>query len=180
VTQTIASTLKSAGYDNPAYVTRQSCFLVRGAGNAAKTALYVAHANLLAYAATINVTAVGQATSSYTYSGANGSATVAALSDQLSLIVVLNTAVGTASVSLQTTSYGPWTVSGAFLSSGTYTNQVGQNQQIQLNTNTGTGGLGGILIPEGAQFFFQGGTDTTAVESITMDFNIQPLAAVPA
>jgi hypothetical protein len=180
VTQTIASTLKSMGYDNPAYVTRQSVFLQHAAGAAGTTVKYVAHANLIAYSATINVLAVGQATSSYTFSGANGSATVAALSDQLSLIVVTNTASGTASVLLSTSSYGPWTVTGNFLSSGTYTNQVGQSQQIQLNTNTGTGGLGGIVIPEGSLFYFQSGTDTTAAESITMDFNIQPLAAVAA
>jgi hypothetical protein len=175
----IASTLKSAGYDNPAYVTRQAAFLVRGAGAAAVSAKYVAHANLLLYAATVYSQVVGNATSSYTFTGVNGSATVAALSDQLSLIVVVNTG-GTGSVALATTSYGPWVVTGAYLNTGTYTNQIGQNQQLQLNTNSGTAGLGGILVPEGAVFFVQGGTDTGAIESVTIDYNIQPIAAVPA
>ena len=176
---TIASTLKSAGYDNPAYVTRQSVFLLRAAGAAGVSAKYVAHANLLAYALTINSIAVGNATSSYTFTGVNGSATVAALSDQLSLIVVQNTG-GTGSVALSTTSYGPWVVTGAYLNTGTYTNQIGQTQQIQINTNSGTAGLGGVLIPEGALFYVQGGTDTGASEAVTIDYNIQPLAAVPA
>lgn len=127
------------------------------------------------------MTVVGNATSSYTFTGANGSATVAALSDQLSLYVVTNTSTGTASVSLTTATYGPWVVTGQYLASGTYTNQIGQTQQLQLQgTASGTAALGGILIPEGSLFYFQGGTDTGATESITMDYNIQPLAAVPA
>lgn len=176
-----ASTSKSMGYDNPAYVTRQAAFLQRLAGNAAASLKYVAHANLLAYAATISVTAVGNATSSYTFTGANGSATVAALSDQISLYVVTNTSSGTASVSLSTATYGPWVVTGQFLSSGTYTNQVGQTQQFQLQgTASGAAALGGILIPEGSLFYVQGGTDTGATAAVTIDYNIQPLAAVAA
>lgn len=176
-----ASTFKSMGYDHPSYTTRQAAFFVRPSGAAGVSAKYVAHANLLAYAATICVTAVGNATSSYTFTGVNGSATVAALSDQISLYVVQNTSVGTASVSLSTATYGPWVVTGQFLSSGTYTNQIGQTQQLQLQgTASGTAGLGGVLIPEGALFYFQGGTDVTAVESITLDYNIQPLGAVAA
>jgi hypothetical protein len=176
----IPSTLKSMGYDNPSYVTRQSAFFVRAAGANGVTAKYAAHANLVAYALTLQVTAIGNATSSYTFTGVNGSATVAAVSDQLSLYVVTNTSTGTASVSLSTATYGPFVVTGQYLASGTYTNQVGQTQQIQLNTNSGTAGLGGIVIPEGALFYLQGGTDTAASASITMDYNIQPLAAVPA
>jgi hypothetical protein len=173
--------LKSMGYDHPAYTTRQAAFFVRAAGANGPTAKYVAHANLLAYAATIQVMAVGNATSSYTFTGANGSATVAALSDQLSLYVVTNTSSGTASVSLSTATYGPWVVTGNFIASGTYTNQVGQGQQFQLNgTASGTAALGGVLIPEGSMFYFQGGTDTAASASITLDYNIQPLAAVAA
>lgn len=176
-----ASVLKSMGYDHPAYTARQGVFLTRASGANGVTAKYAAHANLIAYAATIQVTAVGNATSSYTYTGANGSATVAALSDQISLYVVTNTATGTASVLLSTATYGPWTVTGAFISSGTYTNQIGQTQQFQLQgTASGTAALGGIVIPEGSLFYFQGGTDTGATESITMDYNIQPLAAVTA
>jgi hypothetical protein len=179
VTQ-VATVPKSMGYDHPAYTTRQAALFVRAAGAAAVTAKYVAHANLIAYAATVYTQAVGAATSSYTFTGINGSATVAALSDQISLIVVVNTAAPGVTVGLATTSYGPWTITGNFVASGTYTNQIGQNQQIQLNTNSGTAGLGGIVIPQGAQYYFQGGTDTGAAEAITLDYNIQPLAAVGA
>jgi hypothetical protein len=179
VTQ-IASTLKSMGYDHPSYTARQAVQFVRPAGANGLSNKYVAHANLIVYAATVYTQAVGNATSSFTYTGVNGSATVAALSDQLTLVVVTNTAASGTTVGLATTSYGPWAVTGNFISSGTYTNQVGQNQQIQINTNSGTAGLGGVLIPEGSMFYIQGGTDTGAIESVTVDYNIQPLAAVPA
>jgi len=177
MTQTIASTQKSAGYDNPAYTARQAAFLVRAAGAAGVTAKYAAHAALILYGLTVNITAAG--TSTYTYSGANGSSTVAINADQLSLIVVQNTG-GTGSVALSTTSYGPWTVGGQYNASGTYTGQVGAYQQIQINTNTGTAGLGGVVVPVGASFYVQGGTDATAASEITIDYNIQPLAAVNA
>lgn len=180
MTSQIATVLKSAGYDHPAYTTRQSVFLVRAAGANGVSAKYVAHANLVVYAITTNTVAVGAATSSYTFTGVNGSATVAALSDQLSLIVVTNTAAGNATVALSTASYGPWTITGAFLNTGTYTNQVGQTQQVQINTASGTAGLGGIVIPQGSLFYIQAGTDTAAAEAITVDYNIQPLAAIPA
>ena len=174
-----AATLKSMGYDHPAYTTRQAFAFTRAAGSGGLSAKYVAHANLLAYSATVNTTVVGS--SSYTFTGVNGSATVAALSDQLSLYVVTNTASPGATVALATSTYGPWAVTGQFLNTGTYTNQVGQSSQLQLQgTASGTAGLGGVLIPEGSLFYFQGGTDLLATESITMDYNIQPLAAVTA
>lgn len=171
---------KSAGYDNPAYVTRQGIFLLRAAGANGVSAKYTAHANLILYALSYNTIAVGNATSSYTFTGQNGSATVAAVSDQVSLIVVstVSNTVGTFSGS--TATYGPYAITGQYLASGTYTNQVGQVGQIQLNTNSGTAGLGGIVVPQGSLFYIQGGTDTAASEAITVDYNIQPLAAVPA
>jgi hypothetical protein len=175
------TTQKSAGYDHPTYTARQSVFFLRPAGANGVSSNYVAHANLLAYAMTIQTTQVGNATSSYTFTGVNGSATVAAVSDQLTLYVVTNTSTGTASVSLSTATYGPNVVTGQYIASGTYTNQIGQTQQTQLNgTASGTAGLGGILIPQGSLFYIQGGTDTAATESVTIDFNIQPLAGVPA
>lgn len=174
------STLKSAGYDNPAYVTRQGIFLLRAAGANGVSAKYVAHANLIVYGLSYNVIAVGNATSSYTFTGVNGSATVAALSDQVSLIVISNLNPG-GTFSGATATYGPYTINGANLASGTYTNQVGQQGQIQINgTASGTAALGGIVIPQGSLFYIQGGTDTGASEAITIDYNIQPLAAVPA
>lgn len=175
------SVLKSAGYDNPAYVTRQGIFLVRPAGAAGVSAKYAAHANLIVYGLTYVTTVVGAATSSYTFTGVNGSATVAAVSDQISLIVVSTVSNTTGTFSGATATYGPYTITGQYLASGTYTNQVGQWGQIQINgTASGTAALGGIVIPVGSQFWVVGGTDTAAVESITVDYNIQPLAAVPA
>lgn len=178
MTQTISTVSKSAGYDHPAYTARQGIFLLRVAGAAGVTSKYTAHAALIAYSLSVNASAAG--TSTYTYSGANGSSTIAVAADQLSLIVVANTAAPNATVALSTTSYGPFTVTGSFNAAGTFTNQVGAQSQIQLNTNTGTGGLGGVVIPQGASFFVQGGTDATAAAAVTLDYNIQPLAAVPA
>lgn len=178
MTQTVSTVSKSMAYDNAAYLARVSVQLLRVAGAAGVTAKYVAHANLIAYALTVNPSAAG--TSTYTYSGANGSSTVAVAADQLSLIVVTNTAAAGATVALATSSYGPYTVTGSFNAAGTYTNQIGAYSQLQLNTNTGTAGLGGIVIPQGATYFVQGGTDATAAEAVTLDYNIQPLAAVPA
>src|SRR5882762_2030665 len=172
MTQTLTTVLKSMGYDHPAYTGRNSVQLLRVAGAAGVTAKYVAHAALVAYALMVNPSAAG--TSTYTFSGANGSSTVAVAADQLSLIVVTNTAAAGATVALATSSYGRYTVTGSFNAAGTYTNQVGAPCQIQLNTNTGTGGLGGIVIPQGASYFVQGGTDATAAEAVTMDYNIQP------
>ena len=175
------STLKSMGYDHPSYTARQACFLLRAAGANGVSAKYVAHANLLVFGLSYYSIAVGNATSSYTFTGVNGSATVAAVSDTIQLVVVTNTSTGTASVSLSTATYGPYYITGQYNSGGTYTNQVGQTGQIQINgTASGTAGLGGILIPEGSLFYIQGGTDTAASEAVTMDYQIQPLAAVPA
>lgn len=180
MTTSIASILKSMGYDHPAYTTRQAVFLLRAAGAAGVSAKYVAHANLIAYGLTYNVIAVGNATSSYTFTGPNGSATVAALSDQISLIVISTVSNTVGTFSGATATYGPYTVTGQYLASGTYTNQIGQIGQLQINTNSGTAGLGGVVIPEGSLFYIVGGTDTGATEAITMDYNIQPLAAVCA
>jgi hypothetical protein len=175
------SSLKSAGYDNPAYVARQGIFLLRAAGANGVSAKYVAHANLIVYGLSYNTIAIGNATSSYTFTGVNGSATVAAVSDQISLIVVSTVSNTTGTFSGATATYGPYAITGQYLASGTYTNQVGQVGQIQINgTASGTAALGGIVIPQGSLFYIQGGTDTAASEAITVDYNIQPLAAVPA
>jgi hypothetical protein len=180
MSNTINASLKSMGYDHPAYTARQGIFLLRAAGANGVSAKYVAHANLIAYGLSYNTIAIGNATSSYTFTGPNGSATVAAVADQVSLIVVSTVSNTTGTFSGATATYGPYTITGQYLASGTYTNQVGQLGQLQLNTNSGTAGLGGIVIPQGSLFYIQGGTDTAASEAITMDYNIQPLAAVCA
>jgi hypothetical protein len=174
-----ASTQKSMGYDHPAYTARQGVFLSRAAGANGVTAKYAAHAALLAYA--LNVATLVAGTSTYTYTNGAGVATVAVASDQLSLIVVTNTASAGATVALSTSTYGPYAVTGSFIGAGgTNTNQVGAFSQIQLNAQAGTGGLGGVVIPAGSTFFIQAGTDATAAEGVTLDYNIQPLAGVAA
>jgi hypothetical protein len=175
----INSTQKSMGYDNPAYVTRQSFQLgTLTAGASGQSSKCVAHANLVAYSISAYTNVVG--TSTYTYTGPNGSSTIGIAAQQLSLIVVSNTASVGSSVSLSTTTYGPYVLGGQFGAAGTFTNQVGAFSQAQLNTNTGTAGLGGIVIPQGSYFYVVSGTDATATETVEVDYQIQPLAAVPA
>lgn len=177
----VNTTQKSMGYDHPSYTARQGIFFQRLAGANGTSLKYVAHANLLAFAMTVNTTVIGNATSVYTFTGPNGSGTVAAVSDTVQLVVVVNTAAAGTTVALATTTYGPYAIYGQFGSAGgTYTNQVGQISQIQLATASGTAGLGGVPIPQGALFYIQGGTDTAATESVTLDYQIQPLAGVPA
>jgi hypothetical protein len=177
----INSTSKSMGYDHPAYTARQAAFLLRTAGANGVSAKYVAHANLLAFSMTANTLVIGNATSVYTFTGPNGSGTVAAVSDTVQLVVIVNTAAPGVTVALATTTYGPYAIYGQFGSAGgTYTNQVGQISQIQLATSSGTAGLGGVSIPQGALFYIQGGTDTAASEAITLDYQIVPGAAVTA
>lgn len=176
----VNSALKSMGYDHPAYTARQAFLLQRVAGANGTSLKYVAHANLIAYAMIVNTLVIGNATSLYTYTGPNGTGSVAAVSDTVQLVVVTNTAAPGATVALSTATYGPYAVFGQFISGGTYTNQVGQTQQIQLNTASGTAGLGGVVIPAGSLFYIQGGTDTAASEAVTLDYNIQPLAAITA
>lgn len=176
-----ASVLKSMGYDHPAYTARQVIGpLTRAAGANGVSGKFVAHANLIAYSMTLNTLVIGNATSLYTFTGPNGTASVAAVSDTVQLVVVVNTAAPGATVALATSTYGPYAVYGQFISGGTWTNQVGQISQIQLNPTLGAAGLGGVVIPVGASCFIQGGTDTAASELISIDYNIQPLAAVPA
>lgn len=172
------SVLKSMGYDHPAYTARQAVFFSRAAGANGFSSKYAAHAALLAYA--LNVATLAAGTSTYTYTGANGTASVAVASDQLSLIVITNTASAGLTVALATTTYGPYAVTGSFVSGTTNTNQIGAFSQIQLNATAGLAGLGGVAIPAGSTFFIQAGTDATAAEGVTLDYNIQPLAGVAA
>lgn len=173
----IISTPKSMGYDHPAYTTRQAGFSsIMTAGSAGVSAKFVAHANLLLFALNTYTTIVG--TSTFTYSGVSGTNTVAVAATQLSLIRITNTASVGATIALSTSTFGPYTVGGQFITSGTLTNQVGAYSQFQLNTNTGTAGAGGIAINQGDQFFIVNGTDATAVELVNIEYQIQPLAGV--
>jgi hypothetical protein len=169
---------KSFGYDHPSYTARQSYqFGAITAGSGGVTSKFVAHAALLLFGINAFTTVVG--TSTYTYTQ-GGTATVAVAATQLSLIRITNTASSGLAVALSTSTFGPYTIGGSFVTAGTLTNQVGAYSQFQLNTLTGTAGLGGIPINAGDQFFVVNGTDASAVELISLDYQILPLANVLA
>ena len=84
-------------------------------------------------------------------------------------------------IALATQTYGPFIQGGNFPNTGgTQTNQVGAYGSFQLNTNTGTAGLGGIAVNAGDQLYIVSGTDATGVCNVAIDYQIQPLAAVTA
>lgn len=164
---------KSFGYDHPSYTTRQAVVLgANAAGSAGISSKFTAHASLILYGLQMTTQVAG--TSTYTYTQ-GGTATVAVAASQVSLIRVFNTASAGSSVSLSTQTYGPYTVGGGFLTSGTLTNQVGAFSQFQLNTNTGTAGYGGVPINAGDQVWVVNGTDATSVVNTTLDYNIAPI-----
>lgn len=169
---------KSMGYDNPAYVARQSFQGVVAAGSGATSAKFVAYANLQVYGIQAITTAVG--TSTYTFTQ-GGTATVAVAAQQLNLIRVFNTASAGVTIALATQTFGPFVQGGNFPNTGgTQTNQVGAFGAYQVNTNTGTAGLGGIAVNAGDQLFVVTGTDATGALLVSIDYNIQPLAGVTA
>ena len=165
--------LKTFAYDHPSYVTRQAfAFGANTAGSGGVTSKFVAHAALLVFGLQCLTLTAG--TSTYTYTQ-GGTATVAVAASQVSLIRIFNTASAGATIGLSTQTYGPYTLGGAFITSGTLTNQVGAFSQFQLNTTTGTGGYGGVPINAGDQLYVVNGTDTSAVGSFTLDYQIQPI-----
>lgn len=176
--------LKSMGYDNPAYLARQSYNSIMTAGSGGVSGKFVAFANLLLFSLTTFTTVAG--TSTYTtgmLGGPSGVGTAgpAVAATQLSLIRITNTAAAGATVALSTTTIGPFTVGGSFLGAGgTATNQIGASNQFALNTSTGSSGLGGLPINAGDQIYVVNGTDATAVELVAIDYQIQPLASVTA
>lgn len=177
VTQ-VTQVQKSMAYDHPSYTTRQAfAFGAITAGSAGVTSKFATHASLLLFSLTTWSTIVG--TSTYTYTQ-GGTSTVAVAATQVSVIVITGTQSAGATIALSTTTYGPFTVGGQFVTSGTLTNQVGAYSSFQLNTNTGTAGYGGVVVPQGSQVYVVNGTDATAVEDCTIDYQIQPLAGVEA
>lgn len=178
--------LKSMGYDHPSYTARVGAFnSIMTAGSAGVSAKFTAFANMLLFSLNTYTTIAG--TSTYTGgltggpSGVNATTGVAVAATQLSLIRITNTAAAGATVALSTTTIGPFTVGGDFLGAGgTATNQVGASNQFALNTTAGTGGLNGVAINAGDQIYVVNGTDATAVELISIDYQLQPLASVVA
>lgn len=178
--------LKNMAYDHPSYTTRQGAWTsIMTAGSAGVSGKFVAFANLLLFSLTTYTTVAG--TSTYTGglvggpSGVNSTSGVAVAATQLNLIRITNTASAGATIGLSTSTIGPFTVGGVFLGAGgTATNQVGASNQFALNTSTGTAGLGGVAINQGDQIYVVNGTDATAVELVTIDWQTAPLASVTA
>lgn len=177
--------LKSMGYDHPSYTARQAFTSTMVAGSGGVSAKFVAHAAMVLFSLNTLTTVAG--TSTFTGGlvggppGVNPTTGVAVAATQLSLIRITNTASSGATIGLSTTTVGPFTVGGVFLGAGgTATNQVGASNQFALNTTAGTAGLNGLAINQGDQFFIVNGTDLTAVEAVTIDYQILPLANVVA
>ncbi len=146
------------GYQDPSYSARQAAFLgALAAGSGGVTSKFTAHAALLLFSLTTYTQTLGTSTYNGTGSG-----------QQVSVIVIQNTNTTGTAVTLSTATYGPFLAGGQ----GLATAAVGGSNQFALNTTAGTGGLGGIPIPPGAQFYCVSGTDATAVTNCTVDYQI--------
>jgi hypothetical protein len=173
-------------YDHPAYQVRLNGFnSIMTAGSAGVSGKFVAFANMLLFSLNTYTTIAG--TSTYTGGlvggplGVNPTTGVAVAATQLSLIRITNTASAGATIALSTSTVGPFTVGGVFLGAGgTATNQVGAYNQFALNTAAGSANFGGLPINQGDQIYVVNGTDATAVELVSFDYQVQPLAAVTA
>lgn len=168
----------SRGYQDPAYVTRQAMmFGAITAGSGGVTSKFVTHAALLLMSLNTFMTVAGTSTYTNTVTGVG---TSVINGQQLSLIIIQNTAAAGATAALSTTTIGPFLAGGLFASGGTGTGQVGGINQFPLNTAAGTAGQGGVPVPQNAQVFVVSGTDATAVNLVSIDYQIQPGAGVTA
>jgi hypothetical protein len=153
-------------YADPAYHARQSLVLgALAAGNAGVTATAALPWAVNLFDLTLNLATLG--TSTYTV---NGTATKSGQAVNLITIVNAN-AFTTNTVSLSTTTYGPFYAGGY---AGTA--QVNSVSQYQINTNTATGslGFGGVNLPMGSVVYCVSGTDATAVTDCTLSYEIAP------
>lgn len=155
-------------YDHPSYTARQSAQFGKVTGNAA-TAKFVTYANMLLFSLSVFVDTAGTSTFS---------STISAQSLQLTIIQNTNT-TGTA-IGLATTTWGPYAMGGLQLSTSTGTGIAGGFVQFALNTNTGVAGAGGYFVPAGAEVNILLGADATAVLVPALDYQLVPLAPVPA
>lgn len=162
-------------YDHPAYSVRGTFNGVMTAGSGGVSAKFTAHAALLLFG--LNTQTITLSTSTYTNT-VTGVGTATVSGQQLSLIRITNTASFGATIGLSTTTIGPFIAGGNFAGGGTGTAQVGGYNQFALNTSAP--GLGGVPINQGDQIFVVSGTDATAVSLVSIDYQIQPLAAVVA
>ena len=176
----LQNTIKNAAYDNPSYIARGAFTTVMTAGSGGVSGKFVAHANLLLFGLNAYTTTAG--TSTYTatqyYGASQGtltSATVHANTTQLSLIRITNTATFGAAPALSTSTIGPF-YADTWYSNGTATGGVGSASQFALNTSTGSAGLNGLAILAGDQIYVVNGTDASAVNLVTIDYQVTPLS----
>lgn len=163
-------------YDHPSYTARAGTYnSIMTAGSGGVSAKFVAFANLLLFGLNTYMTVAGTSTYTNTVTGV-GTATING--QQLSLIRITNTASFGATIALSTSTIGPFIAGGNFASGGTGTGQIGGYNQFALATTAP--GLGGVPINQGDQIFVVSGTDATAVNLVSIDYQIQPLAAVVA
>lgn len=162
--------LLQRGYNDPAFQARSAAFLgAITAGSGGVTSKFAAHAALLLFSLSTYQTVAG--TSTYTNT-VGGTGTSVINGQQLSVIVIQNTASSGATAALSTTTIGPFIAGGGFVSGGTGTGQVGGINQFALNTASGTAGFGGLPIAAQSQFYVVSGTDATAVNLCTIDYAI--------
>ena len=161
---------------DPSYLSRQDANLgALAAGSGGQTSKFVAFAALQLFGLTTYETVAGTSTYTNTVTGVG---TSVINGQQVSLIVVVNTATAGAAAALSTSTYGPFNAGGTFAGGGTGTGQVGGINTFPLNTAAGTAGFGGIPVPLGAYFYCVSGTDATAVNVCTIDYQVQPGAGL--
>lgn len=164
------------GFQDPTYTGRGAfAYGAIAAASGGVTSKFVTHAALLLMSLNTFQTVAGTSTYTNTVTGV-GTATING--QQLSLIIIQNTASSGATAALSTTTVGPFIAGGGFVGGGTGTGQIGGINQFALNTTAGTAGQGGIPVPQNAQVYVVSGTDATAVNLITIDYQIAPGAGV--
>jgi hypothetical protein len=166
--------LQQRGFNDPAYQVRNAAFFgAIAAGSGGVTSKFVAFAALNLMSLSTYTTVAGSSTYTNTVNGV-GTATISA--QQLSVIVIQNTATQGATAALSTTTIGPFIAGGGFVGGGTGTGQVGGINNFALNTATSVGlgvaNIGGVPIPALSQFYVVSGTDTSAVNLCTIDYQI--------
>jgi hypothetical protein len=185
--------LRNFAYDHPSYVARQALPLgAITAGSGGVTTKFVAHANMQIYGVTGVITVVGTSTSTATFPPqppSTATTQVQANGQILNLIRITNTST-TSVPALATVTYGPF-ISGSLYANGTFTGVVGQQFQYPVNSlqivgtattapNAALSNQGGVFAQQGDTLYVVSGTDASAVCSMTLDYQIQPLASVVA
>jgi len=185
--------LKNFAYDHPSYVARQAVSLgAITAGAAGVTGRFTAHANLQIYGITSYTTIAGTSTTTTTNAAppATAASQVHVNCQLLNLIRIYNTASAGVAPALATATFGPFIAGGSF-ANGTYTGAVGQAAAYPVNSglyvgtstvlpNSSLTNQGGVAVNAGDSLYVVSGTDATAVNVITLDYQTQPLASVQA